>query len=443
MRTGLSNSKNAFQNTAWLMFGSITRMIIQLIVGAISARYLGPTNYGVLNYAGAYISLFSIICELGLTISIVNEIVKDRDNEGLCVGTAIVLRCVTAVFSILVLGLLIQIIDSGDPQIYRVTLIRSVGLFFESFYTIAFWYQAKLQSKYTAVFELIAYAISATYKVVILIMQKNVYWFAAAATIDSAIIAIMFVWGYFRHCNNPLTFSKVMAKRLIITGLPFIFSGIMVYIYGQTDRIMIGKMMTQTDVGFYSCAASIGTMVGFIPQAIMNSGKTVIMTAKNENQISYEKSMRNTIAAVFWTMNIYAMFIILFGKYVILIMYGGEYLAAMSPLCILIWSYGFSYVGTLRNIWLICEDKKRYATLFSTIGAIANILLNLVLIPKYGIRGAAVATVATQVVTTFVMPYVFAETRRFAQLLLEGFFLKGVEVKPLIYAVLRRLRKWK
>lgn len=415
-------------------------MIIQLIVGAISARYLGPANYGVLNYAGAYISLFSVICELGLTITIVNEIVNNSEEEGTCVGTAIAMRCVAALISIGALQLITHVMHDGDPVVQRVILIRSVGIFFDAFYTIAFWYQAKLQSKYTTTFEFFAYAFSAIYKVAILILQKDIYWFAAAVTIDSALIALMFLYGYFKHGSQRLRIDLKMARRMLKAGLPFLFSGIMVYVYGQTDRIMIGRMMTQADVGLYSCAASIGTMIGFIPQAIMNSGKTVIMTARVEDHQTYERNMRYTIAAVLWTMNLYSVFIVLFGRYAILILYGRDYIGAMSTLAILIWSYGLSYVGTLRNIWLICEDKKRFATVFSTIGAVLNIVLNLFLIPVLGIQGAAIATVITQFITTFFAPFMIPATRRFSILLLDALFLREINIMSLLASLLRRIK---
>ncbi len=164
----------AIRNTGWLLAGSIVRMIVQLIIGAISARYLGPSNYGILNYVGAYISLFSIICELGLTITIVNEIVNNNDREGEYVGSAIILRIIAAVFSTASLLLISRILDGDDIVIRGVILIRSLGLVFDSFNTISFWYQSKLQSKYTTIYELVAYVISSAYKVLILILHKDI-----------------------------------------------------------------------------------------------------------------------------------------------------------------------------------------------------------------------------------------------------------------------------
>ena len=435
------NRGNAIINTGWLLFGSIARMIVQLVIGAISARYLGPSNYGVLNYVGAYISLFSVICELGLTITIVNEIVNHKNMEGEYVGSAILLRMVAAIASTASLLVISRIVDGNDIVIRGVILIRSIGLWFDSFNTISFWYQSKLQSKYTTIYEFIAYVISSFYKIIILVLHKNIFWFAAATTVDSFIIAIFLLWGYKMHSSQSLSFNRGLAKHLIRMGLPFILSGIMVYIYGQTDRIMIGKMMTQTDVGYYSCAATIGAMIAFIPQAIMNSSKTVVMEQYAKDYQKYELRMKQSLALVLWIMNIYSLLLVFFGKYVILILFGKDYLPAASALSILTWSFGLSYVGTLRNIWLICEDKRQYATIFSTIGAFLNVSLNFILIPILGIIGASLTTVFTQCITTFMAPFLFTKTRRFSLLLLDGLLLRGIEIKEVNAYIVSLVKK--
>lgn len=428
------------QNTGWLIIGSIMRMLVQLVIGAISARYLGPSNYGVLNYVAAYISLFSIICELGLTITIVNEIVKADVSEGTLVGTAIVMRIFTGVLSMIALLILTFLIDGNDYVIRGVVVIRAIGLIFDSFNTINYWYKSKLQSKYATMYELFAYIISSAYKVIILILHKDIFWFAAATTIDSLFIAFFYLIGFKKHCKSKLKFSFCESSRLIRIGLPFVFSGIMVFVYGQTDRIMIGKMLSQQDVGYYSCAASIGTMIGFIPQAIMNSGKTLIMDENKHNIYVFELRTKQTIAAVLWIMNFYAFTIMILGKYAILILFGKDYLPALNTLKILIWSFGLSYVGTLRNVWLICKNKREYATVFSTIGAVGNIVLNFILIPIFGINGAALATIITQVTTTCIAPAFFKKTRRFSLLLIQALFLKDIELPFIWNKFMKKIR---
>lgn len=423
---------NAIKNTAWLLAGSIARMLVQLVIGAISARYLGPSNYGTLNYVAAYINLFSIICELGLSIIIVNEIVNHKDEDGTYVGTTIAMRIIASVISTGALLFITKIVEGNDPVIRGIVIIRSMGLIFDSFNTISFWYQSKLQSKYTTFYELIAYVLSSIYKISILVFNKDIFWFAAATTVDSFLLAVFFLWGFRKHSIQKLRINVTLCKKLLKLGLPFIFSGIMVYIYGQTDRIMIGKMLTRTDVGFYSCASTIGTMIAFVPQAIMNSSKTVVMEQFNKNQYIFELKMRQSLAAVLWIMNIYAVFLLVFGRYVISFLFGKDYIPATNALNVLIWSYGLSYVGTLRNVWLICENKISYASFFSTFGALINIILNFFMIPKLGIVGASIATVVTQCFTTFIAPFLLSPTRRFSILLVDGFCLRNIEIKSTI-----------
>lgn len=420
---------NVLVNTGWQIAGSLARMVVQLIIGAFSARYLGPSNYGILNYVAAYISLFSIICELGLTLTIVNEIIKHKDEDGVYVGSAIFMRIVASLVSMAALLIISSIVDGNDSVIRGVVFIRSLGLLFDSFNTINFWYQSKLQSKFTTLFELIAYIVSSIYKVCILAFRKDIFWFAAATTVDSFLIAMFLFWGFKKQSGFKFGIDKAVCKDLLKSGVPFILSGIMVYVYGQADRIMIGKMMTQTDVGYYSCAATIGTLIAFLPQAIMNSSKTVIIEQHGINYKKFELCMRQTLAIILWIMNVYALILFVFGRIAILVLYGNDYMPALPTLKVLIWSYGLSYVGTLRNIWLICEGKRKYATIFSVIGATLNIILNYFMIAQWGIVGAAIATVITQGVTTFVAPFIFKDTRRFSVLLIEGLCLRNIELK--------------
>ena len=428
-----------FSNTSWLIIGSLARMLIQLIVGVISARYLGPQNYGVLNYVAAYICFFSVICELGLTITLVNQLVKNPEDEGKIIGSAILLRILASILSTSFLIIFCYYNESHD-HILIITFIKSIGLIFDSFNTITYWYQANLQSKYTTLIEFIAYAMSSIYKILILIYDKNIFWFAAATTVDSILIAILLLISYWKKSSDRLSIDLNTCKIILKAGTPFIMSGVMIYIYGQTDRIMIGYFCSQVQVGYYSCAASICAMIGFIPQAIMNSSKSIIIESYKLDYRLFEERIRYSISAVLWVVIIYSVFLVLLGKYIIWILFGKAYLPALDSLEILCWSFCFSYIGTLRNIWLVCEDKKSYATYFSICGATINFILNYILIPIYGICGASFATLITQFFTSFFLPFIIPSTRRFSLLFYEAFILKNINIYYVFNRMLTRIR---
>lgn len=431
-KKGTLKRGTVLKNMSWLIVGSIFRMLIQLIIGIVSARYLGPSNYGVLNYVDSYVTLFSIICELGFTITIVKRLVNPRDNNGETLGTAMVLRIGASAVSIVVLQAIALLMDSGDSIVWSVMLIRSTGLIFCSLNSIHGWYEAKLQSKYPAIIELVAYIISSLYKALILITGKDVMWFAAASVLDSALIGIFYVIFYKKHSDSTFKFSFSAAKEMLRPSIAFIASGIMIYVYGQTDRIMIGKIINKTAVGYYSCAATISTLIGFIAQAIMNSGKPLIMEEADRDKYLYLKKIRQTIAGVMWLMIIYSVGLLLFGRLVVYLLFGEAYLPAVTSMKVLVWCEGFSYVGTIRNMYLTCENKTKYAFLFSFVGAILNIILNLILIPVIGILGASIATVFTSIVTVFVAPLLFSATREFSINMGRAVLLQDVDVKKFV-----------
>ena len=113
----------------------------------------------------------------------------------------------------------------------------------------------------------------------------------------------------------------------------------------------------------------------------------------------------------------------LLGKVAILIMYGRDYLEATAPLSILIWSTGFAMLGTARGIWLVTEGYNRYSKNMVIMGAILNFLLNSLFIPKWGITGAAITTLISQVFVSLIAPLLYKDTRRFDRIYFDSFKL--------------------
>lgn len=421
--------KNRFiNNTGWIVGGKVFQMLISLIITSITARYLGPNNYGLINYANAFISFFTSICTLGLNGIIVKEFVTHRDKEGEIIGTAIAMRLIVSIISMISIYFLMLNIGKGDNQLVMIAVLQSVSIFFASFDIINYWYQSNLQSKFSTIIQSIAYIAMSIYRVIILIQKKDVTWFAFAISLETMVVAILLYYSYKknRKPNQNIVFSFYWVKKLIKQSYPFILSGIMITVYGQMDKIMIGGMLDQTSVGLYSTAITITGLWSFIPIAFLDSARPLIMEAKNTNHDLYIRRLKQLYAFIIWLSILYAIAMCLFSKLIILILYGEAYLGAQKALIITVWYCAFSYLGSAKNIWIICEGKMKFEALFTLIGAITNVLLNYVLIPIYGIVGAAFATLITQIITNFLIMFFFRETRENARLILSSFFLRDV-----------------
>ncbi len=404
-------NKKMFSNASWLVAERVYQMAINLILTMLTARYLGPSNYGLLNYTASFIAFFIPISTLGLEGVFVKELITHPNNEGMIIGSGLVMRIASSFISMVFIISIITIINPHDKLILILAAAQSLALLFRSFELIEFWYQSKLKSKISSIMKASAYTITALYKLMILLMNKNVVWFAFSITIELAIISLFSIISYHKYSGGKLSFSLIEAKNLLKQSYHFIFSGLLVAIYAQIDRVMIGKMLGREQVGYYAVAIVICGLWTFIPQALINSSRPLIMELSNQNTNEYIKRLKQLYSVIIWGGIGFASFITIFAKWIVLILYGKEYLAAVFVLRIAVWYTIFSSLGVARGIWIVCEKKNRYVKKYLFWGTIFNIILNWILIPTMGIQGAAFATLMTQLITTIVAPLFYKETR--------------------------------
>lgn len=412
-------------NAKWMIAEQGVQMLVSFIIGMITARYLGPLNYGVINYCYAYTAFFTAVASLGIEAIVVKELIEQPDKQGKIVGTSIVLRCLAGILSMASIMLILFFVDAGDKLILTVGFLQSLVLIFKAFEIIDYWFQSKLQSKYSSILKSISYVVVACYKIYILISAKSVEWFAFSTSLDFLIIAILLFFAYFNHDGEKLSFDVKIAKTLLSKGYHYIISSLIVTVYAQMDRIMIKHMMTEVDTGLYSAAIMICTYWILIPNAIINSMRPVIMELKKDGkEEEYYQKFSQLYRILVWLGIIVSLLISILSRFVMRIAYGESYVLASTTLSIAIWYTTFSTLGVARGNWLVCEDKNKYAKWFVLFGAIVNLVLNYILIPKMGINGAAIATLITQMVVCFVGPAVFKETRENACQMLKAFIFR-------------------
>lgn len=393
------------KNAGWIMGGKIIQMLISLVVGLITARYLGASNYGLINYAAAYTAFFASICTLGINSVIVKEFVEAPDEEGTIIGTALGLRAVSSLFSAITIIGISLVVDAGETTTQLVVVLSSIGVIFQIFETFNYWFQAKLQSKTTAVATLIAYVITSAYKIVLLIKQSSVVYFAFATSVDYICLAVILFFCYKYYGGGKLAFSKQRAVSLLKKSYHFILPGLMVAIYGQTDKIMLKHMISDAEIGYYSTATTICNMWCFVLNAIIDSMYPPIMEAYKNDPEDFDKKNKLLYALVFYVSVVVSLVFTVFGGIVVQILYGQEYMPAVAPLRVITWYTAFSYLGVARNAWIVCKERQKYLKYIYCSAAISNVILNLIFIPLWGTTGAAVASLIAQVITTFVVPF--------------------------------------
>lgn len=414
------------KNAGWIIFGRVVQMILSLAVGILTARYLGPSNYGIINYASSYAAFFMAFCTLGINSVLVKELIEHAEEDGVILGTSLALRAVSSILSAGVIIFIVAIWDKNDPTVIWVTAIYSLGIPFHIFELLNYWFQSKLKSKITAVVTLLAYAIMSVYKIILLICGKTVEWFAFSNVLEYICIALFLLICYRKFGGKRFRISKSIGKRILSQSVHFILPSLMVSIYGYVDKIMLKHMLTETSVGHYATATAICGMWCFVLTAIIDSVYPSIMETYKKDTVLFEKINRRLYAIIFYIAVIVSLLFCVLGEWIILLLYGETYRPAVSPLRIITWYTSFSYLGVARNAWIVCEKKQKHLKYIYVSAAIINVLLNLVFIPISGASGAAVASLVTQITTTIIIPFFIKDLRRNSILMLEGIFLRNL-----------------
>jgi O-antigen/teichoic acid export membrane protein len=269
------------KNTGWLMFGKI----LSMVVGFIIAGYLGAPSFGDLSFASAFTMIIAAVAALGLDSFIIREIINEPDKKDEILGTALFMRLIVSLLLIPVtVGIYLlfhHYADRPGNSLTWVIVILSFASFFKSFNVIDSYFQSQVASKYVVKVQNFCVLLSVIIKVLLVVFNMPVIYFAAALSFDSLLLAAGLVYMYHKRGFSLLTwtFSRSRAIALLKQSFPLILSAVMVSIYMKIDQVML-KDVGSAEVGVYSVAANISEAWYFIPVAIVTSVFPAIIHAR-------------------------------------------------------------------------------------------------------------------------------------------------------------------
>ena len=423
------------KNASWIIGCKIIRAGLTFLIGMFTARYLGPSNYGLISYASSVVAFFSPIMQLGLTATLVREFIATPEREAKLLGTSLVLNMVSALACVVGVVTFCRIANPGETQTIVVCCLYSLTLVFQASEMTQYWFQAKLMSKYPSLASLAAYVVGSIYKVYLLATAKNIYWFAVTHVIEAFLISVLLMIAYYRMGGKKLGFSFKLSKEILGRSKFYIISGMMMVIYQQTDRIMLKMMLDEAATGYYAAAITCIGISGFVFSAILDSARPSILESRQKSQEAFEKQMMILFVVITVVSLAQSVSMSVLARPLVWIVYGEAYLNAVPVLQIAVWYVTFGYYGSVRNIWILAEEKQRYLWIIDLSGAACNVLLNWILIPRMGACGAAIASLMTQVGINFILCIAMKATRPCGMLILKSF-------RPdILKSVVRSLRK--
>ena len=409
------------KNASWIIICKIIQSLCAFIIGAFTARFLGPSNYGLISYAASVVAFFVPIMQLGLNSTLVQEFISKPEKEGQILGTSLVLNIISSIACIIGITTFSLVASPSNKELIIVCFLYSLTLFFQASEMTQYWFQAKLLSKYPSVVALIAYVTVALYKVYILIVGKNIYWFSITHVIEAMIIAGALLIIYLKCGCQKLSVSWSLGKEMLSRSKYYISSAMMVVVFQQTDRIMLKWMIDESETGYYSAALTCIGITGFIFSAIIDSARPSILESKKQSERSFKEKMILLYTIVTLIAVAQSIGMTIFAKLMVKIIYGKEFLPAATILQIAVWYITFGYYGSVRNIWILAEGKQKYLWRLNLSGAVVNVFLNMILIPLWAGKGAALASLITQLFTNVILCFVIKAIRPCGRLILDSY----------------------
>lgn len=399
------------KNASWIIVGRIVQALLGVVVSMLTARYLGADNFGLINYASSVVAFVLPIMQLGLNDIYVREIVNNPEEEGKIVGTTYVLTFISALACIIGVVSFAFIANGREPLTIVVCALYSVSLIFKATEMIRYWFQAKYLAKYASIVSLIGYVSVTAYKIYLLATEKGIQWFAISNSVDFLLISVLLFIIYIKIGGQKPLFSWQIAKRMLRVSKYYIISELMVVVFAQTDKVMLKLMVNDAVTGYYSAAVACVSMSSFVFSAIIDSMRPSILEGKLLSQEKYERRIIYLYNVIIYLSLALSLFETIFAHWIIRILYGADYDPAIGILRIIVWYSSFSYYGGAKDVWILAEQKQKYLLWLNLSGALGNVLLNALWIPRFGAMGAAVASLCTQFFANIVMGFVIKELR--------------------------------
>ena len=389
-------------NTGWLLAEKALRMILGLFVGGWVARYLGPEQFGLFNYALALVALFAILANAGLDSVVVRDVVCDPAGRDTVLGSAFLLKLAGGLLAVLGATAAGLLFDAGDDRVHWLVVLMALALLAQAFDTIDLYFQSKLQARYAVFARNVAFVLLAAVKIALILSEAPLIAFAWAVFAESMLSALGLVAAY-RLASNRITAwrgSIARMRGLLRQCWPLMLSGLMVAVYTRIDQVMLGTMAGTESVGIYSAGTLLSELWYVVPVAIVVSAAPVLTRARAADPALY----RHQLILLFRWLGTFcgaiALPVSLFSEPLVALVFGDAYRASGAVLAVHVWATLFVALGVISSQYLLLEDLNRVSLQRTLAGAAVNILLNMIWIPMYGPVGAAWATLVSYAVAS-------------------------------------------
>jgi PST family polysaccharide transporter len=406
-----------------MMFEKILGMAVVLLVGIWVARYLGPERFGSYSFVLAIIALATPLSELGLNATLTRELVRNPQFASVTLGSAFGLRVFGAFLSGILSLLAIRLLRPGEEDVFLYLAMLAFGNLFSAFAVVNFWFEAAVLSKHMAIARSIVLLTMAVAKIALIIAQASLSAFILVSAIELAFSSLAMAIAYMSYRQSPKNWSFQFSRATVLLSesWPLILSGFAATIYLKIDQIMLAQMVSDQAVGIYAVASRISEVWYIVPTVLVSSLFPKIIELRDGDLDKFKRYMQKGYDSLFILSLAIAIPVSIFAEPIVLTLFGKSYQDSAPILAIHVWAGLFIFMRALLSKWLVIEHLLMFSLVTHGLGALINVILNIILIPLYGALGAAIATVVSYSASSYLTLFISKKTREAAWMMTIAF----------------------
>ena len=408
------------KNTGWMFFGKFFTLGISFFIGAYIARYLGPSNYGLISYVISFVGLFGFLTSFGIDGIVNREIINNHDKKDEIIGSSFYIKIIGSLLAIICV-FIISLFTTKDIFTLGLIWLYSLNFIPQAFNIIEIYFQSQVLSKNVVKSQILSNIVSVVLKILLVIFGKGIFWLVVIYIIETSAYALFLLFSFRKFGNHikKWRFNFNVAKSLLKDSWPLMLSSIAVAIYMDIDQVMIKNMLGNEQSGIYAVAVKLSEVWYFIPMIICTSLSPSIIKAFSISKELFENRMKKLYFSMFWISFTIAAFTTTFSHLIIKILFGNSYLGSIPTLQIYVWAGIAVFLGVALGQYLLATNLTKISFYSTILGAVTNVILNIILIPKIGINGAAIATLISYTLSTFGI-FFFKDTINHRKLILRS-----------------------
>ena len=282
-------------NIGWLASERIFRMAISFLTIAWTARYLGVDQFGELNYAIAFASMFLPLLQIASEQITFRDLVNHPENKEQILGTSFFIQVIAGIVIFLLAVFSVLGFHGNDPGIYKLVIILATVSCFGGFGVIESWFHSQVEVKYPIWVRNCVFILITSLRILLLSVKAPIEYFAWLIVLESLLNAVGFMVIFRITGHNIFAWrsSWKYSQDLMRVSFPLIFSSLAIAVYMKIDQLMLGQLVGSQSVGNYSAAVRLSEMWPFASTMIVKSLAPSIIAAKKVSEESYYRKLQN------------------------------------------------------------------------------------------------------------------------------------------------------